>query len=215
MKEGEHKKYGPDRNFRRRLLLFLGGVLGGWTGIAAQSACLVESSADFQAAALQEERSFLDTLSVRLEKGDVAGAVNYGNFVLQQDSTEAGKAVKAYEIAVELGQKDAYVEAASFCKKALSYDIFFGKAHLLLARLYAAHPCWTEERALNQCTYYLVLDNLIRAKQLDVALEKESDELLALYSKKLPTRKDLFMLGYTTGDRVHIGGWIGESIIIR
>ena len=170
---------------------------------------------DRHAAALQEERSFLDTLSVRLEKGDVAGAVNYGNFVLQQDSTEAGKAVKAYEIAVELGQKDAYVEAASFCKKALSYDIFLGKAHLLLARLYAAHPCWTEERALNQCTYYLVLDNLIRAKQLDVALEKESDELLALYSKKLPTRKDLFMLGYTTGDRVHIGGWIGESIIIR
>ena len=43
MKEGEHKKYGPDRNFRRRLLLFLGGVLGGWTGMAAQRACLVES----------------------------------------------------------------------------------------------------------------------------------------------------------------------------
>ena len=95
MKEGEHKKYGPDRNFRRRLLLFLGGVLGGWTGMAAQSACLVESSADFQAAALQEERSFLDTLSVRLEKGDVAGAVTD---LLSRDTEDGMVRVKAENV---------------------------------------------------------------------------------------------------------------------
>ena len=40
-------------------------------------------------------------------------------------------------------------------------------------------------------------------------------EVIATYARHTPQAKDLFMLGYKAGDRITIGGWIGESTTIR
>ena len=69
--------------------------------------------------------------------------------------------------------------------------------------------------ALNKCTFFLAIDKLQRAKAVDSSVTEEANKLIQSYSAYTPEAKDLFMLGYKTGDRVNIGGWIGESTTIR
>lgn len=44
---------------------------------------------------------------------------------------------------------------------------------------------------------------------------EEANKQIAVYSAYTPQAKDLFMLGYKAGDRITIGGWIGETTTIR
>ena len=78
-----------------------------------------------------------------------------------------------------------------------------------------SNPNWSDEPALNRCTYYVVIDKLQRAKAVDPSVTDKVNELIATYARHTPQAKDLFMLGYKAGDRITIGGWIGESTTIR
>ena len=68
---------------------------------------------------------------------------------------------------------------------------------------------------MNKCTDFLVTDKLQKAKSIDPSVAEEANKLISTYSAYTPQAKDLFMLGYKAGDRVTIGGWIGESTTIR
>ena len=105
--------------------------------------------------------------------------------------------------------------ARSYCQKALSYNENFGDAYILMAQAIAGSPNWSEEPALNKCTFFLVVDKLQRAKSVDPACAERAQELISTYSRYYPATKDLFMLGIKAGDRVTIGGWIGESTTVR
>ena len=91
----------------------------------------------------------------------------------------------------------------------------FGDAYILMAQAIAGSPNWSEEPALNKCTFFLVVDKLQRAKSVDPACAERAQELISTYSRYYPATKDLFMLGIKAGDRVTIGGWIGESTTVR
>ena len=81
--------------------------------------------------------------------------------------------------------------------------------------MYGSSPNWSDEAALNKCTYFLVIDKLQKAKAVDPSVAEKANELISTYARHTPQAKDLFMLGYKAGDRVTIGGWIGESTTIR
>jgi len=106
-------------------------------------------------------------------------------------------------------------QARSYCQKAMSFKENYGEPYILLAQLYGSNPNWTDEPALNKCTYFVVIDKLQRAKAVDPSVTERANELISTYSRHTPQAKDLFMLGYKAGDRITIGGWIGESTTIR
>ena len=81
--------------------------------------------------------------------------------------------------------------------------------------MYGANPNWSDEAALNKCTYFVVIDKLQRAKAVDPSVAERADEQIKTYAKHTPQPADLFMLGYKAGDRVQVGGWIGETTTIR
>jgi hypothetical protein len=85
----------------------------------------------------------------------------------------------------------------------------------LIANLYATSPNWSDEPALNKCTYFVILDKLARAKAVDPSCADDADRLIATYRRHVPAANELFMLGYKQGDRITVGGWIGESTTIR
>ena len=87
----------------------------------------------------------------------------------------------------------------------------YGAPYILIANLYAMSPNWSDESALNKCTYFAVIDKLQRAKAVDPSVAEEANKLIGTYSGHTPQAKDLFMLGYKQGDRITIGGWIGET----
>lgn len=149
------------------------------------------------------------------KKGDYDNAVKYFDEALGMETDNSKKAEMAYATAAALFSAKKLSQARSYCQKSLSFKEDYGQAYILLAHIYASSPKWSDEPALNKCTYFLVIDKLQRAKSVDPSVAEEANKLISTYSAYTPDTKDLFMLGYKAGDRVTIGGWIGESTTIR
>ncbi len=149
------------------------------------------------------------------KKGDIDNAVKFFEESINLETDRAKKADKAYATALVLTTAKRLSQARSYCQKAISYNDSYGAPYILIANLYASNPNWSDEPALNKCTYFVVIDKLQRAKAVDPSCADEANKLIGRYSGHTPQAKDLFMLGYKQGDRITIGGWIGETTTIR
>ncbi|WP_289226085.1 hypothetical protein [uncultured Bacteroides sp.] len=149
------------------------------------------------------------------KKGDYDNAVKYFDEALIKETDNDKKAEMAYATAAALMQAKKLSQARAYCQKAIGFKENYGDPYILLAQLYGSNPNWTDEPALNKCTYFVVIDKLQRAKAVDPSVTERANELIGTYSRHTPQAKDLFMLGYKAGDRITIGGWIGESTTIR
>ena len=149
------------------------------------------------------------------KKGNYDEAVKYFDEAIGIETDNAKKAEMAYAAAGAMFGAKKYSQVKSYCYKALEFNPEFANAYILLAQAYGSSPRWSDEGALNRCTYYVVLDKLQRAKSIDPSLAEQANELIRTYSAHLPESQDLFMLGYKKGDRITVGGWIGESTTIR
>ncbi|EKU91605.1 tetratricopeptide repeat protein [Bacteroides oleiciplenus] len=149
------------------------------------------------------------------KKGDFDTAVKYFDEALNLESDPEKKAQLAYVVAASLFNAKKLSQARSYLQKAISFKENYGDAYILLAQLYASSPNWNDEPALNKCTYFVVIDKLQRAKAVDPTVADKANELISTYARYTPKAEDLFMLGIKAGDRVTVGGWIGESTTVR
>lgn len=149
------------------------------------------------------------------KKGDIDGAVRFFDEGIGMETDNVKKAEKAYGAAVILYNAKRLSQARSYCQKAINYNGNYGAPYILIANLYATSPNWSDEPALNKCTYFAVIDKLQRAKAVDPSVAEEANKMISRYAAHTPEAKDLFMLGYKAGDRITIGGWIGETTTIR
>ncbi|MDR3119491.1 MAG: hypothetical protein LBU44_08800 [Mediterranea sp.] len=149
------------------------------------------------------------------KKNDFDGAVKFFDEAINMERNNSKKADLAYRAAVVLTSAKRLTQARAYAQKSLGFDESFGKAHILIATLYATNPNWNDETALNKCTYFVVIDRLQRAKSVDPSIADEANKLIGTYSRYTPAPSDLFMLGYKAGDRITVGGWIGETTTIR
>lgn len=149
------------------------------------------------------------------KKGDFDTAVKYFDEALSLESDNEKKAQLAYAVAATLFNVKKLSQARSYLQKAISFKENYGDAYILLAQLYASSPNWNDEPALNKCTYFVVIDKLQRAKAVDPSVTERANELISTYARYTPKNEDLFMLGIKAGDRVTVGGWIGESTTVR
>lgn len=149
------------------------------------------------------------------KKGQIDEAVKFFDEGINLETDNVKKAEKAYGAAAVLASAKKLSQARSYCQKAIGYNENYGAPYILIANLYATSPNWSDESALNKCTYFAVIDKLQRAKSVDPSVAEEANKLIATYARHTPQAKDLFMLGYKAGDRITIGGWIGETTTIR
>lgn len=149
------------------------------------------------------------------KKGDIDGAVKFFDESIKLEADNVKKAEKAYAAAAVLASAKKLSQARAYCQKAIGFNENYGAPYILIANLYATSPNWSDETALNKCTYFVVIDKLQRAKSVDPSVTEEVNKLIGRYAGHTPQAKDLFMLGYKGGDRITIGGWIGESTTIR
>lgn len=150
-----------------------------------------------------------------IKKEEYEKAMPYIDEALKMETDDAKKCEMAYLAATALFGAKKYSQARKYCYEAINYNTNYGAAYILLANMYAASPNWTDEGALNRCTYFVVIDKLQRAKSVDPSVADKANELISNYARYTPEAKDLFMLGYKTGDRITVGGWIGETTTIR
>lgn len=149
------------------------------------------------------------------KKGDTDATVKYYEEAANLESDNDKKADYFYKAAAVLSSVKKYSQARNYANKALAAKEDLGAAHILIAQMYGASPNWSDEPALNKCTYYVVIDRLNRAKAVDPSVAEEANRMIRSYSPHTPDISELFMLGYKAGDRITVGGWIGETTTIR
>ncbi len=149
------------------------------------------------------------------KKGDMDKAISYFDNAIELEQDPAKKADYAYSAGVAAFSKKMLSKAKGYALKAISLDENNGKAYMLIANMYASSPNWSDEGALNRCTYFAAIDKLQKAKAVDPSLTEECNKLIGSYSAHTPKDSDLFFLGLKKGDTVTIGGWIGETTRIR
>ena len=149
------------------------------------------------------------------KRGDYDQAVTFFDEALSKETDNDKKAEMAVATAAALFSAKKLTQARNYCHKAIGFKADYGYPYILIAQIYASSPKWSDESALNKCTYYLAIDKLQKAKSIDPEVAEEANKLISTYSAYTPQAQDLFMLGYKAGDRVTIGGWIGETTTIR
>ena len=149
------------------------------------------------------------------KKGDLEKAISYFDQASELESDPLKKADNCYNAAVVLMSKKMYGRAKTYANKAIATNANCGKAYILIAQMYGASPNWSDESALNKCTYFAAIDKLQRAKSVDPSVAEEADKLIRTYAAYTPKDEDLFFLGLKKGNSVTIGGWIGETTTIR
>jgi len=135
------------------------------------------------------------------------------------------------EINIDLS--DVYVSlenlqrSKKFIQDALAIDSEYGLAYLKLAALYgqAVTKCTAERKleAFDKVVYWVVIDYLNRAKQVDRSTTNTVNSQLATYEAVTPSTEDkFFTLGYEQGQNVKVDSsldscysWINETTTVR
>ena len=149
------------------------------------------------------------------KKGDITKCMEYFDQAISLEQDAEAKADYLYKAAVILFSQKSYGKAKQYAQKAFETNEQSAKPLVLIAKMYAASPNWNDEAALNKCTYFVVIDKLQRAKSIDPSVADECNELIGTYSRHTPKDEDLFFLGIKKGDKVTVGGWIGETTTVR
>lgn len=149
------------------------------------------------------------------KNGDYDEAVKYFDEAIGMEEDDAKKAEMAYAAAAALLNGKKLAQARNYCNRAINFKSDFGQPYILIAMAYAQSPNWTDDGAMNRLTYSLCIDKLQRAISVDPSCEEQARQLIRQYSGYLPSQEDLFMQGVKAGERITIGGWIGESTTVR
>lgn len=127
----------------------------------------------------------------------------------------------------ELHQNESNLQAARrYARQAIQLDRNWGQPYIRLSRIYAS--------AISQCTagrqidrddrtvYWLVLDNLDRARSVDPTSATAVAREYRTYEPILPSAEDKFFRGWEAGDTIRIGNnisecyaWIDETTTVR
>ena len=149
------------------------------------------------------------------KKGEIEKAMEYFDRAIELEASVTNKSELCYKVADIYYNLNKYGKARSYAQKALALNSKYGAPHIVIAQCYAATSNWSDDNTLNNCTYYLCIDRLERAKSVDPSVKRDADKLIAAYKKYTPSNEELFMKGYKVGEKVTIGGWINETTTIR
>ena len=149
------------------------------------------------------------------KKGDIDKSMQYFDNAIELEQDPIQKADYCYTAAQILFGNKQLSKAKQYARKAIEANGAFGKPYILIAQMYASSPNWSDESALNKCTFFAAIDQLQKAKSVDPSCAEEADKLIRSYAAYTPKDEDLFFIGLKKGNAVTIGGWIGETTTIR
>ncbi len=149
------------------------------------------------------------------KKGDINKSIEYFDNAIELETDLEQKSDYCYTAAQVLFANKQLSKARQYARKAIEYNETKGDPYILIAQMYANSPNWSEESALNKCTYFAAIDKLQKAKSVDPSVAEKANELISSYSRHTPKDEDLFFIGIKKGNTVTIGGWIGETTTVR
>lgn len=151
-----------------------------------------------------------------LKRQDYEKTEIYLKEAIEKSTMDADKADYYMRMAqLKLAQKQ-FPAAKSNLLQVLKFKPQSGAAYILLAKAYAAYaPKYGEDNFDHSCVYWVVVDKLQRAKQVDPTVLAEANELIKSYSQHYPSKEEAFFRSITAGTSIKIGDWINETTTVR
>ncbi|MFT6064478.1 MAG: tetratricopeptide (TPR) repeat protein [Paraglaciecola sp.] len=158
-----------------------------------------------------EAYSFL--ANVLEDNGDISGAaaMRQKSFDIETDPLKKAKyKLKFAQAAKARGQLS---KARSLAREALKYNPNFGKAYLLIGRLYqsSVNDCGSNEFE-KRMVYAAALRQAQRASAVDPSISSIARDYIRSYEANLPSKKVIFTEGRAIGESYSIKCWIGETV---
>jgi len=146
--------------------------------------------------------------------GRIADADALGKKIFDM-GTPLDKAKFVYSQANDLYKAGKFSQARRKAREALSYKSSYGKAYILIARMYAksANTVGTDEFS-KRMVYVAAVNKVRQAIRANPALASTGKKYIKSYSGNYPSKTLLFTKGLKSGDSHKIGGWIGETVKI-
>ena len=94
----------------------------------------------------------------------------------------------------------------------------YGAPYMLMGKMYAAtsKSVYPNDPVLARAVYYAAIDKFKKAKSVDPSCADEANSLIASYSAHLPSTEEVFMHpDLEKGKSFTVGGWIGETTVVR
>ena len=148
----------------------------------------------------------------------ISEATDYLNKAISLTQDHKLKAQCYYTLATIQMNARSYSQARALCNKAMAENPNMGAPLILIAQMYAssASSIYPDDPVKQRCVFYLVMDKLERARSVDSSVAGKAGQLIATYRRSLPSSSDIFMHPeLDKGKTFHVGGWIGESTVIR
>jgi tetratricopeptide (TPR) repeat protein len=137
---------------------------------------------------------------------------------------------KLKRVAIDLAEsylnENQLQQAREWARKASNYDEDWGKPYLFISNIYArsVSNC-TSDREMDRqdkVVYWLVLDYLDKARQVDETTTSTVEQRYKSYEPVTPTQEEKFFKNWKTGEEIKVGanlhkcyGWINETTTIR
>lgn len=153
-----------------------------------------------------------------VKKQDYETAIKFFEEAANMESDAATKAEDYYMIALLTFDQKNYSKAREYCRQAISLNANYGAPYLLIGKMYAAtsKSVYPNDPVLARAVYYAAIDKFQKAKSVDASCAEEASSLISSYSAHLPSTEEVFMHpDLEKGKSFTIGGWIGESTVVR
>lgn len=149
-----------------------------------------------------------------IKREEIDKAIEYFNEAIRLFETNEQKVDVYYMLGNAYMIKGNYSEARASALNALKIKPNFGKAYILIGKLYAysGGRCSSADY-IPLSVAWAAADKFNRAKAVDPSCTEEANKELGRL--QFPTREEKFKRGLNAGDPVHIGCWIQENTTVR
>ncbi len=163
---------------------------------------------------------------IAMNNANYAQAINYLKEALNKTDDPEQLKTAAMDLAESYLNQDRLQQARQWARKAIDYDSDWGEPYLLISKIYA--------RAVSNCTsnremdrkdkvvYWLVLDYLDKALQVDQTTKSVVDSRYQSYEPVTPTKEEKFFSNWEEGESMKVSdnlhdcyGWINETTKVR
>ena len=177
---------------------------------------LFETLAKAYAEAAPSSDSYSFYAGILEKNGDSSGAEEMRKKAFELETDPLKKAKYKLQFAEAASNRGQLSRARSLAREALQYNPNYGKAYLLIARLYqkSVNDCGSDEFE-KRMVYAAALRQAQKAYAVDPTIATVAPRYIASYKANLPSKKVIFTAGKAEGQPYSIKCWIGETVTIQ
>ena len=148
------------------------------------------------------------------KRGNSSEALNYYEESIALETDQYKKAKILYKIAVKFKKSGRKQSARRYAQKALRNQPSMGRAHLLIASLYASSANDCGDTQFNKrAIYWLAADIAKKAGRVDASIKKLANKTADSYMGRAPSKTYIFSEA-NEGAKITFDCWVGASVTV-